>query len=80
MGGDSELDGDELSERVDLSPVGEAWTAESLDAETFETFTYFELCTATGGSTDGNGPQAQPPSAHRRSRSRGGSADPRSRT
>jgi Ca2+-binding EF-hand superfamily protein len=40
--GDSELDADEFSERVDLSPVGETWTAESLDAEAFEN-AYFEL-------------------------------------
>lgn len=40
--GDSEVDTDELSERVDLSPLGESWTAESLDAETFEK-AYFDL-------------------------------------
>lgn len=40
--GDSELDIDEFSERVDLSPVGESWTADSFDEETFEA-AYFEL-------------------------------------
>jgi Ca2+-binding EF-hand superfamily protein len=40
--GDSEVDADEFAEHVDLSPVGETWTAESLDAETFKN-AYFEL-------------------------------------
>lgn len=40
--GDSELDIDEFSERIDLSPVGESWTADSFDEETFKA-AYFEL-------------------------------------
>jgi Ca2+-binding EF-hand superfamily protein len=40
--GDSEVGMDEFSERVDLSPLGETWTAESLDAETFKQ-AYFDL-------------------------------------
>lgn len=40
--GDSELDGDEFAESVDLTPIGESWNADSFDAENFET-AYFEL-------------------------------------
>lgn len=40
--GDSELDSDEFSERVDLSPLGESWTVESFDQKMFRT-AYFEL-------------------------------------
>lgn len=40
--GDSELDVDEFSENVDLSPVGESWTADTLDEATFGD-AYFEL-------------------------------------
>lgn len=40
--GDSEIDVDEFSERIDLSPAGESWTADSFDEETFRA-AYFEL-------------------------------------
>lgn len=40
--GDSEVDRDEFAEHVDLSPLGESWTADSFDEQTFST-AYFEL-------------------------------------
>ncbi len=40
--GDSELDADEVSESFDTSLLGESWSAETLDRETFKT-AYFEL-------------------------------------
>ncbi|MDP8932112.1 MAG: hypothetical protein M3O70_26970 [Actinomycetota bacterium] len=40
--GDSELDTDEFKERFDFSALGESWSAESLDKESFKK-AYFEL-------------------------------------
>ncbi len=40
--GDSELDTDEFKERFDYSPLGESWSAPSLDEERFKR-AYFEL-------------------------------------
>lgn len=40
--GDSEVDADEFAEHVDLSPLGESWTADSFDEQTFRN-AYFEL-------------------------------------
>ena len=40
--GDSELDVDEVREKFDLSALGEAWTADAYNAETFKKL-YFEL-------------------------------------
>ncbi len=40
--GDSEIDADEFAERFDFSVLGETWTSESLDENTFKQ-AYFEL-------------------------------------
>lgn len=42
LDGDSEIDADEFAERFDLSALGETWTSDTFDQQTFET-AYFEL-------------------------------------
>lgn len=42
LDGDSEVDADEFAERFDFSVLGETWTSDTFDQDTFET-AYFEL-------------------------------------